>query len=149
MHVKRKQTPPQPRLVCADIGANLTDGMFKGSYNGKVQHPPDLDAVLQRAWAAGTEARTLTRLIGMGPPHTQSSCTLLSRPPPPAPHSADHPAGLTPAGVDRIIITAGNLQESKAALELARTSGTHNRGMGTKLSYLTLCQLFCEPMLVC
>jgi hypothetical protein len=27
--------------------------MFKGQYNGKGAHAPDLDAVLQRAWDAG------------------------------------------------------------------------------------------------
>jgi len=40
------------RLV--DIGANLTDRMFRGEYNGKAAvHPDDYAAVLDRAWAAG------------------------------------------------------------------------------------------------
>jgi len=59
-----------------DIGANLLDEMYKGRYNDKEYHAPDLPAVLQRAWDAGME---------------------------------------------RMIITAGNLEEAKAALELART----------------------------
>ncbi len=38
-----------------DIGVNLTDPMFQGEYHGKACHPPDYDAVLQRAMAAGVE----------------------------------------------------------------------------------------------
>lgn len=37
----------------ADIGANLTDGMFQGQYMGKQYHSPDLPRVLERAWSAG------------------------------------------------------------------------------------------------
>lgn len=77
--------PPAPkppstmphRLI--DIGVNLTDSMYQGVYGGKQYHPPDLDAVLQRAWAAG---------------------------------------------VQRIIITAGNLEDAHRALQLAQTDGT-------------------------
>ncbi|XP_059477592.1 deoxyribonuclease TATDN1 [Neocloeon triangulifer] len=36
-----------------DIGANLTDGMYKGIYNGTKRHEPDLPNVLKRAWDAG------------------------------------------------------------------------------------------------
>ena len=63
-----------------DIGANLLDDMFQGDYRGKKAHPPDLDAVIERA---------------------------------------------ATAGVERIIVTAGSLQESVAALELiqSRRSG--------------------------
>lgn len=60
----------------ADIGANLLDGMYQGEYHGTAHHEPDLDAVLERAWAAG---------------------------------------------VEKIIITAGTLAESRRALDLART----------------------------
>lgn len=39
-----------------DIGANLLDDCFQGRYNGGSQkHEPDLDAVLERASAAGVE----------------------------------------------------------------------------------------------
>ncbi|KAH7425178.1 hypothetical protein KP509_11G043400 [Ceratopteris richardii] len=64
------------RLI--DIGANLTDGMFKGIYNGKSYHVPDLRSVFERAWTAG---------------------------------------------VDRIIVTGGSLEESREALKLAETDG--------------------------
>jgi Tat protein secretion system quality control protein TatD with DNase activity len=58
-----------------DIGANLSDDMFRGVYHGKTRHEPDLDHVLARAWGAGLE---------------------------------------------RIMVTAGNLEESRRALELAK-----------------------------
>lgn len=57
-----------------DIGANLTDPMYQGTYFEKVKHEPDLDLVLKRAWDAG---------------------------------------------VERIIVTAGCLEDSKKALKLA------------------------------
>lgn len=61
-----------------DIGANLTDSMFGGTYHGRPEpyHPPDLTAVLNRAWSAG---------------------------------------------VGKIVITATNLEEGRAALELSKT----------------------------
>ena len=49
--------PPNPRPAAkqqqTDIGANLCDPMFQGSYGGKSYHEPDLGAVLQRARGAG------------------------------------------------------------------------------------------------
>lgn len=36
-----------------DIAANLTDGMFKGDYNGSHRHDSDLQSVLSRATSAG------------------------------------------------------------------------------------------------
>lgn len=33
-----------------DIGANLTDPMYKGIYNGKKKHKEDLEDVLERSW---------------------------------------------------------------------------------------------------
>ncbi|GAA0163222.1 endodeoxyribonuclease [Lithospermum erythrorhizon] len=57
-----------------DIAVNLTDGMFKGIYNGKQYHVADIQAVLSRAWRAG---------------------------------------------VDRIIVTGGSLEESREALAIA------------------------------
>ncbi|XP_012252882.1 deoxyribonuclease TATDN1 [Athalia rosae] len=59
-----------------DIGANLTDPMYQGIYNGSQKHEPDLDKVLERSWSNN---------------------------------------------ISKIIITAGNIEESKKALELART----------------------------
>ncbi|XP_071906189.1 uncharacterized protein [Coffea arabica] len=59
-----------------DIAVNLTDGMFKGIYNGKKYHVADIVAVLSRARSAG---------------------------------------------VDRIIVTGGFLEESKEALAIAET----------------------------
>eukprot|EP01012_Entosiphon_sulcatum_P063073 TRINITY_DN9000_c0_g1_i1.p2 TRINITY_DN9000_c0_g1~~TRINITY_DN9000_c0_g1_i1.p2 ORF type:complete len:336 (-),score=60.77 TRINITY_DN9000_c0_g1_i1:1606-2613(-) len=65
-----------PKLMAGwiDIGVNLTDPMFRGEYNGKPAHGPDIDLVLQRA---------------------------------------------VDANVQRMIITGGNLEESRHALELA------------------------------
>ena len=43
-----------------DIGANLTDTMYQGEYNGSSKHPPDLEAVLQRAKTAGVVKMMVT-----------------------------------------------------------------------------------------
>ena len=43
-----------------DIGANLTDTMYSGEYNGSSKHPPDLDAVLERAKNAGVVKMMVT-----------------------------------------------------------------------------------------
>lgn len=43
-----------------DIAANLTDGMFKGIYNGKQYHVSDISEVLKRAWEAGVERIIVT-----------------------------------------------------------------------------------------
>lgn len=48
------------RLVLSDIGANLTDGMFNGIYNGSQKHPDDLDIVLQRSWSNGLDKIIVT-----------------------------------------------------------------------------------------
>lgn len=47
-------------FIFVDIGANLTDGMFQGIYNGSQKHPSDLDVVLQRSWATGLEKIIIT-----------------------------------------------------------------------------------------
>lgn len=60
-----------------DIGANLTDPMFKGIYNGSKKHVEDLHEVIKRAKTNG---------------------------------------------VEKIIITGGSLEDSKASLELAKTN---------------------------
>ncbi|VDO05408.1 unnamed protein product [Rodentolepis nana] len=43
-----------------DIGANLTDSMFSGYYNGSQKHKIDLDQVLSRAFQAGLEKIIVT-----------------------------------------------------------------------------------------
>lgn len=43
-----------------DIAANLTDGMFKGIYNGKQYHIADIVEVLKRAWEAGVDRIIVT-----------------------------------------------------------------------------------------
>lgn len=44
----------------ADIGANLTDEMFDGVYNGTKKHDPDRTQVLERAWHVGVEKIIIT-----------------------------------------------------------------------------------------
>lgn len=46
------------RLI--DIGANLSDPMFKGIYNGKQAHPSDLSQVLNRSFQAGIDKIIIT-----------------------------------------------------------------------------------------
>lgn len=43
-----------------DIGANLTDPMFRGVYGGAQKHTNDLDLVLGRAWKQGIEKMIIT-----------------------------------------------------------------------------------------
>ncbi len=43
-----------------DIGANLTDGMFRGLYHDKQYHPDDLEQVLGRAFSSGLEHIIIT-----------------------------------------------------------------------------------------
>ena len=50
----------RPWLMCVDIGANLTDGMYQGRYHGKQYHDPDLTLVLQRAWESGVQKIIIT-----------------------------------------------------------------------------------------
>lgn len=45
-----------------DIGANLSDSMYKGIYNGSQKHDPDLKNVLSRAWEKGLEKIIITGL---------------------------------------------------------------------------------------
>lgn len=91
--------------------------MYQGVYNDKSYHPPDLDAVLQRAWDAGA----LTLFVA--PPCLP---TLQF-------HGWRHRSPA--AGLERLIITAGNLAEAKAALVLARTHG----GAGQRRRLRTHC----------
>ena len=48
------------RMKFIDIGANLTDTMYAGDYNGTNRHPGDLAAVLDRAQSAGVEKMMVT-----------------------------------------------------------------------------------------
>lgn len=43
-----------------DIGANLTDAMYKGIYHGSKKHEDDLEAVLERAWNIGMQKIIIT-----------------------------------------------------------------------------------------
>lgn len=43
-----------------DIGANLTDVMYQGVYNGASRHPPDLQAVLARGRECGVDKMMVT-----------------------------------------------------------------------------------------
>ena len=47
-------------LKIIDIGANLTDPMFKGFYNGSQKHPADLNNVLERSWKNGVDKIIVT-----------------------------------------------------------------------------------------
>uniref|UniRef100_A0AAG5D420 Deoxyribonuclease TATDN1 n=1 Tax=Anopheles atroparvus TaxID=41427 RepID=A0AAG5D420_ANOAO len=47
-------------LKIIDIGANLTDPMYQGIYNGTAKHEPDLSHVLNRGWAGGLEKIIVT-----------------------------------------------------------------------------------------
>ncbi|PWN26913.1 hypothetical protein BDZ90DRAFT_221469 [Jaminaea rosea] len=51
---------PRPPPAYIDIGANLLDGMYRGKYQGKKYHEPDLDAVLSRARKANVVAQIVT-----------------------------------------------------------------------------------------
>lgn len=55
---KLPQCCAQWRLV--DIGLNLTDRMYQGTYNDHAQHEPDIEAVLQRAVDVGVRGLLLT-----------------------------------------------------------------------------------------
>ncbi|KAJ2058382.1 hypothetical protein IW146_004224, partial [Coemansia sp. RSA 922] len=43
-----------------DIGANLTDPVFRGKYRGNQAHPDDLEKILERARDAGIVAMMVT-----------------------------------------------------------------------------------------
>jgi len=87
-------------LKFIDIGANLTDSMYQGEYNGKQAHDVDMDAVLHRAWVAG---------------------------------------------VQRIMITAGQLPEVKQALELAQSKDPAGGRLFTTVGvHPTRCNVFEE-----
>lgn len=49
-----------PWLLLSDIGANLTDLMYEGYYNGSKKHDPDLDYVMERSWKHGLQKIMIT-----------------------------------------------------------------------------------------
>ena len=51
--IKSLCAAPRGMATYVDVGANLTDGMFRGVYRGKRAHEDDLGAVLRRAREAG------------------------------------------------------------------------------------------------
>ncbi|GMH45721.1 hypothetical protein BSKO_13684 [Bryopsis sp. KO-2023] len=77
-----------------DIAANLTDGMYQGSYHGKSYHEPDFDDMLGRAFDAG---------------------------------------------LDRIIVTAGEAEMSRDALDMA---AKNDRLFSTVGVHPTRCEAF-------
>ena len=60
MAVGRLATKAAATMRFIDIGANLTDRMYSGEYNGSSKHPPDLTAVIARAQQAGVEKMIVT-----------------------------------------------------------------------------------------
>lgn len=48
----------KPQIL--DIGANLTDAMYEGVYNGSKKHEPDLVHVLKRSWQVGLQKIIIT-----------------------------------------------------------------------------------------
>uniref|UniRef100_A0A1I8P2V7 Deoxyribonuclease TATDN1 n=1 Tax=Stomoxys calcitrans TaxID=35570 RepID=A0A1I8P2V7_STOCA len=47
-------------LKYIDIGANLTDPMFRGLYGGSQKHQDDLELVLKRSWTQGLQKMIIT-----------------------------------------------------------------------------------------
>ena len=46
-----------------DIGANLADMQYRGVYNGKKKHEPDIDIVIERAISFKFQEQVLDRII--------------------------------------------------------------------------------------
>ncbi|GAA6060505.1 hypothetical protein JCM10212_005586 [Sporobolomyces blumeae] len=53
-------TSAPSQLKFVDIGSNLGDPVFRGSYHGKQAHPDDFAAILERARGAGVGVQLLT-----------------------------------------------------------------------------------------
>ena len=52
--------PEEYSMKYIEIGANLSDRMYQGEYNGSKKHDADLPYVLDRAWKAGIESMIVT-----------------------------------------------------------------------------------------
>ena len=48
------------KMKYIEIGANLSDRMYQGEYNGSNKHEADLPCVLERSWKAGIEYMIIT-----------------------------------------------------------------------------------------
>ena len=117
-----------------DIGANLLDSMFQGEYRGKQAHPPDLQAVLERAAASGASGgrkqdrygrparrwlRTGRGALGArGRP--ELDLALAGRLTPAGRTGRRLWTAVSRTGVSDCIVTAGSLEEARAALALVR-----------------------------
>lgn len=110
-----------PHMHPLPAGANLLDGMYQGSYNDKQYHEPDLEAVLQRAFDAGGR-RAWAHACWQA--HEQAHAGGASG----TTECAAFCCALAP-GVERLVITAGNLEEARQALALARTHGAGAAGL--------------------
>ena len=51
------------KMKYIEIGANLSDRMYQGEYNGSKKHEADLPCVLERSWKAGIEYMIIDILI--------------------------------------------------------------------------------------
>lgn len=132
---------------CADIGANLLDGMYSGIYNDKLYHQSDLQAVLDRAFEAGAwvlrEPKSPANQPGRidPPPLALALLLLLPLDTPQRPTRERAVLCLRCAGVEKLIITAGSLEEARAALQLARTHGRHCSSSACRETPALLCLL--------
>ena len=52
--------PEEYSMKYIEIGANLSDRMYQGEYNGSKKHEADLSAVLNRSWNAGLDYIMIT-----------------------------------------------------------------------------------------
>ncbi|KAM7510596.1 hypothetical protein LguiB_009471 [Lonicera macranthoides] len=95
-----------------DIAVNFTDNMFKGIYNGKQCHIPDIAAVLTRAWTAGVD-RIIMSGAARAERATSGSVTVE--------WAAIEQAILDDGCRARWNVTGGSLEESKEALAIAET----------------------------
>jgi TatD DNase family protein len=71
-------------LKCIDIGANLTDPMFRGIYHGVSKHRDDFQDILQRSWDIGIDKIIVTggsledckNAVSLASSHDRLFCTV-------------------------------------------------------------------------